>query len=145
MDPEKDKKSKFVDCLVKKLSAACSTPNLAKIAKATASPDGKWLQLDFSKPTTINEFKIKEDASSSIIRYVIEYWDAKGSRWAGCFNGRNIGASFMAPIVARTTSKVRIRIIQTTKGNPSIAEFEAYNDTTGAVPITPGGYLIKKK
>jgi hypothetical protein len=144
MDPEKRKESKFVDCLVKKLSDACSTPNLAKNAKTNASPDGKWLQLDFAKPTTINEFKIKEHASSSIIRYVIEYWDAKGSRWAGCFNGRAIGPSFVAPIVARTTTKVRIRIIQTTKGAPRIAEFEAYNDTTGALPITPGGYLIKK-
>ena len=166
MDPEKDKKSKFVDCLVKKLSDACSTPNLAIKAKATASSGQKpanaidakattswqaasasdqWLQIDFRKPTTINEFKIKEAASSSIIRYVIECWDAKGSRWIGCFNGRGIGADFMAPIVARTTTKARLRIIQTTKGNPCISEFEAYNDTTGAMPITPGGYLIKKK
>ncbi|MBL7218496.1 MAG: discoidin domain-containing protein [Phycisphaerae bacterium] len=166
MDPEKDKKSKFVDCLVKKLSDACSTPNLAIKATATASSgqnpanaiDAKadtswtaasasdqWLQIDFARPTTINEFKIKEAASSSIVRYVIECWDAKKSRWVGCFNGRGIGADFMAPIVARTTTKARLRIMQTTKGNPCIAEFEAYNDTTGALPITPGGYLIKKK
>ena len=165
MDPEKDKKSKFVDCLVKKLSDACSTPNLAVKAKATASSgqdpanaiDAKattswtaasaadqWLQLDFGKAATINEFKIKEHASSSIIRYVIECWDAKASRWVGCFNGRGIGADFMAPIVSRTTPKARLRVIRTTRGNPCIAEFEAYNDTTGAIPITAGGYLIKK-
>ena len=165
MDPEKDKKSKFVDCLVKKLSAACSTPNLAVKAKATASSgqnpgnaiDAKattswtaasaadqWLQIDFGAPKTINEFKIKEDASSSVIRYVIECWDAGKSRWVGCFNGRGIGAGFMAPIVSRTTTKARLRVIRTTKGNPCIAEFEAYSDTTGALPITPGGYLIKK-
>ncbi len=165
MDPEKDKKSKFVDCLVKKLSDACSTPNLAIKAKATASSgqrpanaiDAKattswqaasatdqWLQIDFGRAATINEFKIKEDASSSIIRYVIECWDAKASRWVGCFNGMAIGAEFVAPIVGRTTTKTRLRVIRTTKGNPRIAEFEAYNDRTGALPITAGGYLIKK-
>ncbi|MDP6634143.1 MAG: right-handed parallel beta-helix repeat-containing protein [Phycisphaerae bacterium] len=143
MDPEKDKKSKFVDCLVKKLSDACSTPELA--AKTTASASGKWRQLDFGKPVVVNEFKIKEDASSSIERYVIEWWDAKASRWVGCFNGMAIGTEFVAPIVARTMTKARLRVIRTKKGNPRITEFKAYNDTTGALPITPGGYLIRKK
>ncbi len=157
MDPEKDKKSSFVDCRVKNLSGACSTANLAAKAKATASSqaagneaakavDGKattawkatsaadqWLQLDFPKATTINEFRIKEDAASSIIRYVIERWDDKASRWLGCFNGRAIGPEFIAPIVSRTTRKVRLLVMRTTKGNPSIREFEAYNDTTGKV------------
>ena len=157
MDPEKDKKSSFVDCLVKNLSGACSTANLAAKAKATASSqaaaneaakaiDGKaatawkataatdqWLQLDFARPTTINEFRIKEDASSSVIRYVIERWDDKASRWLSCFNGRAIGPGFVAPIVSRTVRKVRLLVIRTTKGNPCIREFEAYNDTTGKV------------
>ncbi|MBT3198685.1 MAG: right-handed parallel beta-helix repeat-containing protein [Phycisphaerales bacterium] len=144
MDPEKDKKSKFVGCLVKKLSTACSTPNLAKNARLTTDQNGKRLQLDFAKPVTINEFKIKEDASSSVNRYIIEYWDAKGSRWMSCFNGMGIGAGFVAPIVARTTSKVRLRVITTTRGAAKITALEAYNDTTGSLPITPGGYLIKK-
>jgi len=144
MDPEKDKKSKFVECLVKKLSDACSTPPL-KVKTRTTDPSGKQVQIEFAEPATINEFKIGEGKSSSIVRYVIECWDAKASKWVGCFNGRQIGTDFVAPIVSRTTIKARIRIIQTTRGDPVITKFEAYNDTTGAMPITPGGYLIKKK
>jgi hypothetical protein len=155
MDPEKDKRASFVNCVLKDLSAACSTPKLA--AKASASseaagneaakaaddnaatawkataPEDQWIQLDFGKPVTVNEFKIKEDPSSSVIRYVIECWDDKASKWVGCFNGRAIGAEFVAPIVSRTASKARLMIRKTTKDNPSIGSFEAYNDTTGEV------------
>jgi len=154
MDPEKEKRSKFVGCSVRNLSDACGTPNLAPRAIASASShepaheaakatDGKtatgwkatasadqWLQLDFGKPTTINEFRIREDASSSVARYSIESWSDKASRWVGCFNGRTIGADFVAPIVSRTTRKVRLLIGRTEHGNPCINEFEAYNDTT---------------
>ena len=144
MDPEKDKKSRFVDCLVKKLANACSTPPLA-VKTRTADPSGKQIRIEFAKPTVINEFKASEGESSSIVRYVIEYWDAKASKWVGCFNGRKIGTDFVAPIVSRTTTKARIRIMRTTRGAPKITKFEAYNDTTGSMPITPGGYLIRKK
>ena len=156
MDPEKEKRSKFVDCLVKNLSDACSTPNLAAKAKATASSQepgneasratdrkaatfwkaaastDQWLELDFGKPTTVNEFRIKEDTSSSVIRYVIELWSDRTSRWVGCFNGRAIGPDFIAPIVSRTIRKVRLLVVRTDNGNPCISEFEAYNDTTKA-------------
>ena len=155
MDPEKDKRASFVNCVLKDLSAACKTAKLAAKAsasseaagneaakaadddaatawKATAAED-QWIQLDFGKPTTVNEFKIKEDPSSSVIRYVIECWDDKASKWVGCFNGRAIGAEFVAPIVSRTASKARLMIRKTTKDNPSIGSFEAYNDTTGEV------------
>lgn len=145
----------FTQCLTKQLSEACATPNLAAEATASASScepgneaakaidkntatcwkaassTGQWLQLDFPRPTTINEFKITEGPSSSVLRYVIECWDDKDSRWVGCFNGRTIGSDFLAPIIIRTTSKVRLFVIKTASGNPSIAEFEAYNDTTG--------------
>jgi len=104
-----------------------------------ASSNDRRLQLDFARPTTINEFRIKEDASSSIIRYVIECWDAKDSRWVGCFNGRTIGPDFIAPIVSRTTQKARLFIMRTTGGNPAICSFEAYNDTTGEVFNVPVG------
>ena len=80
---------------------------------------------------TINEFKLKEDPSSSILRYVIEYWDAKEKKWTGCFNGRGIGQEFVAPIVGRSTQKVRLMVLQTTNGNPCITEFGVYNDTPG--------------
>jgi len=163
MDPEKDKRSSFVNCLLKDLSAACSTPNLAAKATVSASSqepgneaakaiDGnaatawkatsandQWLQLDFTRPTAISEFRIKEDASSSVVRYVIECWDAKDSRWVGCFNGRTIGADFIAPIVSRTTQKVRLLVVKTNSGNPCIGEFAVYNDTTGEVFNVPVG------
>ena len=163
MDPEKDKKSKFVGCVVKNLAQACSTPNLARKAFATASSavsmntaargsDGhadtswkaagatkQWLQLDFGKLVAINEFRLKEAADSTVTRYVIESWDDKASRWAGCFNGRTIGPGFVAPVVGRTTRKVRLTILQTAGGAPGISEFEAYNDATGEVFNDPTG------
>ena len=103
------------------------------IEAVSASTD-QWLELDFGKPTTVNEFRIREDASSSIIRYAIELWSDKRSRWVGCFNGRAIGRDFIAPIVSRTSRKARLFIMRTTKGNPGIIEFEAYNDTTTGRP-----------
>jgi len=161
MDPEREKKSIFVGCVAKSLGKACSTRNLAARAtasassqeagseaakaidrsattswKATASTD-QWLQLDFARPTAISEFRIREDASSSVIRYRIECWDAKTSRWVGCFNGRTIGPDFIAPIVSRRTRKVRLRIMRTESGNPGIGSFEAYYDTTAM--IRPAG------
>jgi len=162
MDPEKEKRSTFVDCVVKNLRDACSTPNLAAKAKATASSqepgneaakaiDGdaatswkaasandQWLQLDFAQPTTVNEFKIKEDPSSSVIRYTIECWDDEESRWVGCFNGRAIGPDFVAPIIGRTTRKVRLSVARTTGGTLCIGEFEAYDDTAREPRKTAG-------
>jgi len=137
-------------CSVKNLSDACSTPNQAAGATASASSqetgseaanaiDGddatfweatsdsdQWLELDLGTPTAVKEFKIKEDASSSIVRYTIEYWDDEQSEWVSCFNGRTVGADFMAPIVARTMQKVRLSIAGTTGGTLRIGEFEVY-------------------
>jgi len=163
MDPEKDKKSKFVDCAVKNLSQAASSTNLMKQGKVKGSsalaggeaekaidghdetawkPDGasdQWLQVVFPAPRTINEFKLKEDPSSSITRYEIQYWDAERKAWAGCFNGRGIGPDFVAPIVARTTSAVRLKVMQTASGNPVITEFGAYHDPVGTPFNDPTG------
>jgi len=157
MDPETDKRTDFTDCVVKNLSDACSTLNLAPGAtasassqesgyepakaidgdpdtawKATASTD-QWLELEFAVPMTINEFLINEDPSSSTNRYKIEYWDDADSQWRSCFNGyadasRPIGSAFVAPIVSRTTQKVRLTIRNTLSGNPAIREFAVYND-----------------
>lgn len=156
MDPEKDKKTKFIDCLVKDLSQACTTANLALKATAKASsevrgheaakandgnpasawnanlPGNQWLQLVFSSEQMINEFRIKEDPSSSIIRYEIQYADTRTRKWVSCFNGREIGEDFIAPIVSRKTRSVRLRIIQTKSDNPGIMEFAAYNGTAQA-------------
>jgi len=155
----------FTNCLIKPLGKACGTANLAESAKASASSsapgqapaaaiDGKaatgwtasgsanqWLQLDFAQPTTINEFRIKEASSSSIARYVIECWDDKTGQWVGCFNGLKIGQDFIAPIISRTTAKVRLLIKQTDNGNPCIAAFEAYNDATSDPPDSPPAAL----
>ena len=165
MDPEKEKRATFVDCVGKNLSDACRTRDLTVKAKATASSqepgneafraidrkaatlwkatssNDQWLQLDFAGSETVNEFKIKEDASSSISRYVIQYWDAKASRWMGCFNGRTLGPDFIAPIVSRRTKKVRLLILRTDSGNPAISAFEVYNDTTGWRRVKANGDL----
>jgi hypothetical protein len=103
------------------------------------SADDQWLELAFAGVQAVNEFRIKEDPSSSIIRYVIECWDAKASRWIGCFNGRAIGPDFIAPIVSRTTKKMRLRILKTESGNPAIGAFQVYNDTTRGLPVKPNG------
>ena len=163
MDPEKDKRSSFVNCVLKDLSAACKTPKLAAKASASSEAAGneaakaadgdaatawkataaenQWIQLDFGKPATVNEFRLKEDPGSSVARYVIECWDDKGSKWVGCFNGAAIGADFVAPIVSRTTQKARLAIMRTAKDNPAISSFEAYNDTTGEVFNVPAGRM----
>lgn len=158
MDPEKEKKSSFIDCLVKNLSAACSTPNLSARARATSSTQEpgyepakavdrnagtswkatsgskhEWLQLDFSSPLTVNEFRLKEDPSSSITRYAILCQDGNTRQWVNCFNGLNIGADFVAPIVARRTQSVRLYVIRTASGAPCIREFEVYNDASGQI------------
>ena len=155
MDPEKDKRSSFVNCVLKDLSAACKPPKLSAKASASSETSGsgaakaldddaatawkatasenQWIQLTFNAPTTVNEFKIKEAPSSSIVRYTIQCWDDKASKWVGCFNGGKIGADFVAPIVSRTAQKARLLVVKTSSGDPGIAEFAAYNDTTGEV------------
>jgi len=91
-----------------------------------ASAANEWLELDFASPTLVNEFRLREESGSSINRYTIQYWDGATSSWLGCFNGRTIGGNFIAPIVSRTTTKVRLSVTSTTSGTPGIAEFEAY-------------------
>jgi hypothetical protein len=162
MDPEKDKKSSFSQCVLKDLSAACSTPALAARASASsaepgreaarvtdrkdataweaAAPSNQWVELDFGRPVVVNEFRLKEAPASSVARYVIACWDDKASSWARCFNGASIGPDFLAPIVSRTTRKARLLILRTAGDSPAIAAFEAYNDTSGEVfSVPPGG------
>jgi len=157
MDPEKDKRTSFVNSVVRELKDACQTENLAAKGQLSASSaaagheatltlDGKadtawqpagpgeaWLQLTFSQPTTVNEFKLSEAAGSKITRYQIEYWNDQTGQWASCFNGRAIGQDFVAPIVPRSTTKVRFRIVQTSEGIPALSEFAVHYDTAGKV------------
>ncbi len=133
MDPEKDKRSMFTNCFVKDLSAAASsTKHPAKETTVPASAtEGQSFVLDFGRPVAINEFKLKEDAASGISRYIIEYWDDKKAGWMSCFNGMGIGGEFIAAIVPRTTSKVRLRVLANSKDKALLTAFEAYNDPLG--------------
>ena len=132
MDPEKDKKTTFIDCRVKDLVAACSSKKLwSNVTASKGDVEEYWVQLNFGKPTTVNEFLIKEQEGSSISRYVIELWDTKNSTWRSCFNGLSIGREFVAPIVERKTTKARLRVIGAKAGQPQIAEFAAFKDPLG--------------
>ena len=111
-------------------------------AVSAASGDGEWIQLVFPQAQTINEIRLKEDPSSSITRYEIQYADPETRTWVSCFNGMAIGEDFIAPIVARETRGLRLRVLATEKGGPSIREFAAYrgegrefNDDTGAAAV----------
>jgi len=124
-----------------------SGPELANDGKLETSwlpeeTEGAWLELRFDKPTAINEFKICEHPNSTITRYTIEYWDMEDERWRSCFNGSAItgraivvknsraGMGFTAPIVERTTDRVRLVVNRTETGRCRIDEFEAYHDLT---------------
>jgi hypothetical protein len=137
---------KFVDCMIKHMTAVCKRPalpatvlpisktagNLAADARWSASDaEGHWVTLEFSKPTQVSEFKLKEKSGSQISRYVIECWDQQRNDWVGVFNGATVGPEFMAPIVSRTTEKARVSVLHTIKGEPQIESFEAFHDTTG--------------
>jgi len=133
MDPEKDKRATFTTCVFKDLVKACSTAKHE--AKATTKTEGgeTVIELDFGKPVPITEFMLGEEQGSSVIRWAIYCWDAKAEKWVNCFNGRTMGGEFVAPIVARTTPKARLRLMQTSGGEPKVGTFEAFEDTTGDV------------
>lgn len=152
----------YSNCLIKNLADAASSSNSALAATASASSqqagseavkacDGststlwrpasasnEWLQIEFASPTIVNEFRIREDASSAIIRYTIQCWDPASSNWVGCFNGRAIGANFIAPAVSRTTTKVRLLVVATSGAAPGISEFEAYNGVPSTITWAAG-------
>ena len=134
MDREKDKRSTFKDCFVKNLSGACSSPKhpakMTEIA-AAAGATGPTFLLDFGRPVSINEFKLKEDPASGISRYIIETWDDKKSQWKSCFNGMGIGGEFVCAIVPQTTSKARLRVIANSKEKAVLTAFDAHNDPQG--------------
>ncbi len=164
MDPEEDKKTRFIDCVVQDLSKAAAGTNRALEAITACSseaegfesgrindaregtawkpskPGEHWVQIVFPSERTISELRIKEDPSSSILRYQIQYADASTKSWKSCFNGRKIGSDFIAPIVARKTRAVRLRIIQTVSGPPAIRELSAY-EGSGRAFSDPDGIL----
>ena len=134
MDREKDKRSTFKDCFVKNLSAAGSSPkHPAKMTEIAAAADatGPTFLLDFGRPVSINEFKLKEAPASGISRYIIETWDDQKSQWKSCFNGMGIGGEFVCAIVPQTTSKARLRVIANSKEKAVLTAFDAHNDPPG--------------
>lgn len=143
MDREKDKRSTFKDCFVKNLSAAGSSlKHPAKMTEmaAAAGATGPAFLLDFGRPVSINEFKLKEDPTSGISRYIIETWDEQKSQWKSCFNGMGIGGEFVCAIVPQTTSKARLRVIANSKEKTALTAFDAYNDPQGdALNVARGG------
>ncbi len=143
MDREKDKRSTFKDCFVKNLSAAGSSlKHPAKMTEmaAAAGATGPAFLLDFGRPVSINEFKLKEDPTSGISRYIIETWDDQKSQWKSCFNGMGIGGEFVCAIVPQTTSKARLRVIANSKEKTALTAFDAYNDPQGdALNVARGG------
>ena len=134
MDREKDKRSTFKDCFVKNLSAAGSSPKhpskMTEIA-AAAGGTGPTFLLEFGRPVSINEFKLKEAPASGISRYIIETWDDQNSQWKSCFNGMGIGGEFVCAIVPQTTSMARLRVIANSKEKAVLTAFDAHNDPPG--------------
>jgi hypothetical protein len=167
MDPEQDKRTSFLDCLVINLTQAAKTRNLALKSKAgasstaegrkadlavdddaetswkAASSGDQWLELQFTSPITVNEFKLMEDKSSTIDRYAIQYYDDKAKKWTTCFNGMHIKREFVAPIVSRRTRGVRLVVKSSKSGLPAIAEFAAYNNTGGKPFSDPKGIAAR--
>jgi len=139
MDPEKDKRATFEACFVKDLAKACETPKLeAKSTRETAGGE-TTIVLDFGKPRQVNEFLVSEAEGSKVERWAIDAWDEAADRWVNCFNGRTIGADFAAPIVARTTSKARLRLMRTGGGEPQVTTFDAFDDRPGDPFSMPRG------
>jgi hypothetical protein len=161
MDPEKDKKSVFTKCWVRYLREAGKTPAFKATASASSgdaskaadgdvasawladSANEQWLQLNFDTPQTITEFRLREAAESAIQRYEIECWDAEAKAWKSSFNGMAIGADFIAPIIARTTSRARLRVIRTKAGNPALREFSAHGGV-GKELNDPNGVIARR-
>lgn len=139
MDPEKDKRATFVDCFLKDLVKACDSPKLPAKAATKTEAGETVVELDFGKPRQVTEFLVSEAEGSQVERWAIEAWDAKAERWLNCFNGRTIGTDFVAPIVARTTPKVRLRLMRTTAGEPKLATFDAFDDRLGDPFSMPRG------
>ncbi len=87
---------------------------------------GEWLELDFGTPERVERVILRENAFSSVSRFVIQAWDERTASWRDCLNGSGIGPNFLATPVPVTTQKIRLLIHRTAYGSPAINEFEAY-------------------
>jgi len=167
MDPEKDKRSTFENCFIKDLTQACAGERLPAEARASSAAaaqgagladDGKpdtawkpeagaepWLELDFGQARAVNAFRLGEATGSSIQRYRIEYWDDGAKAWRRCFTGGAIGTDFVAPIVARKTTKARLVVEAVKEGVPAVTEFAAFDDDPGEPFSLPRGQQVPNR
>lgn len=84
---------------------------------------------------------VTREYQSRIATYKIQYWN--GFSWADAFSGTTIGATDKTDnFTAVVASKVRLNILTTSIGGPSIYEFAVYGSaTTVIVPDAPSSLL----
>ncbi|MCD9021456.1 DUF1349 domain-containing protein [Cohnella silvisoli] len=103
---------------------------------ASGTASDQWIQLDFGTARMVDKIVIEEDASSSISRFYLQYWDSSTSLWRDMYTGKTIGSSIYTnnmPFPGRLSSKIRLYVKSTTSGEPIIKEFKAYNNFYGKI------------
>ena len=92
----------------------------------TSNPAVKnpWYEISFKTPTTLNMAVIAE-RSANIENYKLDYWN--GKTWVLLFAGSNPNAIKLHRFESIKASKIRMQI-ESSKKNPSIAEFQLFNE-----------------
>lgn len=92
------------------------------------------LDLTFESPITFNKatFKAYESARNKIDAYNIEYWD--GEKWVVGFVGGKMGGDTEVNFAPITSDKIRLHV--TDSLNPSIYEFQIFNEEITSLEIT---------
>lgn len=86
---------------------------------------GEWLELDFGKEVQFDRTVITQ-FEDRITGYKIHYWDGKA--WKDAFAGEAMGTSAKTDSFPGVKSnKIRLYIVSTNGGTPSIAEFQVYS------------------
>ena len=92
-----------------------------------ATDDGlkeAWLEVDLEKPVTFDRAVIKEACGELVQQFELQYKDGKS--WKTFYHGSKIGETLgveFAPVTARI---VRLNILETVNGGPTIWEFLLY-------------------
>lgn len=96
------------------------------------------LELTFAAPVTVNKsvLNIHGSPKNSVKAYQIEYWD--GGEWKTGFSG-SIGSMTTDLVVNETFDPItsdRVRLHITDAVNPTLYEFELYNEETYGIQVT---------
>lgn len=83
-----------------------------------------WLEIDFKKDRSFNTIVVFE-SKANISKYKLQYWD--GAAWKQIFSGDNAERVKLHRFDRVWGSKVRIQI-EGSKENPSIAEFQVFDE-----------------